>query len=332
MNVSEMGEFGLIGLITDIIQRTNRPTPTQPEGLVVDIGDDAAAWKCQGQMQLITTDTLLEDVHFRFPEITFEELGHKAIAINMSDIAAMGGVPQYALVSLSLPAYTDVEKVLDLYWGMIEMANRYKVKITGGNVTASDKLIINVTVTGHALNNKILTRSAALPEDKIAVTGYTGLSSAGLEMMLRRIDMEDDITFLLRKMHNLPEPRIEQGQTLLKSGVKCAIDISDGLLADLKHICEMSNVSAVINQDAVPVHPVLKSNFPEKYLEMALTGGEDYELLFTATPTVMDKVKRLLKDDITVIGEIEAGNGDIFMVDSRGNRSTWQRLGWDHFK
>ncbi len=94
----------------------------------------------------------------------------------------------------------------------------------------------------------------------------------------------------------------------------------------------MSNVSAVINQDAVPVHPVLKSNFPEKYLEMALTGGEDYELLFTATPTVMDKVKRLLKDDITVIGEIEAGNGDIFMVDSRGNRSTWQRLGWDHFK
>lgn len=335
MNVSEIGEFGLIALLTDLIQRTNRPNPTSAlqEGLLVDIGDDAAAWKCQGQVQLITADSLLEDVHFHFPDITWEELGYKAIAINLSDIAAMGGIPQYALASLSLPSYTDIESILDMYWGMIALANRYEVKVIGGNVTASDKLIINITVTGYALNKNILKRSAALPGDKIAITGFTGLSSAGMEMMLQNINFEDDAAALFRTKHNRPEPRIEQGQLMLKSGVKCAIDISDGLLSDLKHICEMSGVTAVINQDAVPIHPVLKANFPENYLEMALTGGEDYELLFTATPTVMNKVKRLLKDDTFVIGEIEAGTaGDIFIVDSKGNRNTWQKLGWDHFK
>jgi thiamine-monophosphate kinase len=330
MKVSEIGEFGLIDLLAKMMAGSPGRPPAGPR-LTVGIGDDAAAWPGKGQTQLATIDSLIEDVHFSLDKISWKELGWKSLAVNLSDIAAMGGTPEYVLISLGLPDSTEVEDVTALYKGMIELAEQHHVSLAGGDTCRSPMVAITVSVFGTGQDN-ILHRSAAQPGDSIAVTGYLGSAAAGHDMLANDLRFTPEVAAYLREAFNQPKPRLAEGRLLVKQGIKTAIDISDGLLADLRHICKMSNVSAGINVDKIPIHPAVRDNFGQKAQELALAGGEDYELLFTGSDAAIGKVQMETSCPVTVIGEITTGNpSEINLFDSTRNPVHTNQSGWEHF-
>jgi thiamine-monophosphate kinase len=334
MNISELGEFGLINLLQKMVDNAmNNSSSARPE-LILGIGDDAAAWQGDQSIQLATSDSLVQDVHFNLSFTRWEDLGWKAIAVNLSDIAAMGGFPRYVLVSLSLPGSTEIESVTDLYRGMIKMAGRFGTVIVGGNISTAPQVIINITMLGNIgiEKNHILTRSGARTGDKIAVTGYLGASAAGLKILKDNIRLDSESEKMLKQAFLRPNPRIHEGQTLIEKGVKSAIDISDGLVADLGHICKASSVGASIDTSLIPVHPVVTNNFREDALGLALSGGEDYELLFSAPLEVVNSVKDAVVCPVTVIGEIIGDNpGEVLVMDDNRHRLSLESSGWKHF-
>jgi len=335
MKISKLGEFGLIRrLAGKVVVATDKRWKSSRQ-LMVGIGDDAAVWHPQASLQIITVDSLVEGVHFSLKTTTWWELGWKSIAVNLSDIAAMGGIPMYALISMGLPSDTKVEDVQALYDGMLVVSGEFGVAIIGGDTVGSPFVFISVTVIGCASNKsgKVLTRSAAKPSDKIAVTNTLGASAAGLNMLTRGLKFPAKTTAELRRAHLQPYPRITEGRKLVAYGVEAGMDISDGLVGDLTHICEASHVGARLNIDLVPVSPVVKKYFEDNALELALSGGEDYELLFTAPTRVIQKVKRNLDCPVTVVGEITDNNpGKVMLVDKAGNTFDLKRKGWDAFK
>ena len=339
MKVSKLGEFGLIELLADIVNKSTSASATSGSGyhLLLGIGDDAAVWRADASIQMATTDTLVQDMHFTLDTATWEELGWKALAINISDIAAMGGVPRYALVTLGLPSDTEVKDVAQLYRGMEEIAQRYDVAIVGGDIIGAPLVIISATLMGSTKEeadypHNILTRSAAVVGDLIAVTGYLGTSAAGLQMLKSSIQFDKETTFLLRQAHLRPIPRVPEGQILLAEGVKAAIDISDGLVGDLVKMCQASGVGAWMRVDKVPIHPTVQAAFKDDCLKLALAGGEDYELLFTAGAEIMDRVKRKIDCPVTVIGEIVRDEaGQVRLMDAEGKEMQLEETGWDHF-
>jgi len=328
-----LGEFGLINLIRSSITGYEDSDRTPWQEIIVGIGDDAAAWRSANHIQLATTDTLVQDIHFDLDVINWEELGWKALAVNLSDIAAMGGIPKFALLSLALPGEMEVEDISKFVNSMMHLAREFGVAIVGGNVATAPNLIITVTIMGCSKSEVILKRSTASPGEKIAVTGYLGLSAAALEMFKGNLILDPETSNVLRKAHFKPVPRVKEGQILVDRGIKTAIDISDGLIADLGHICELSKVSARIKVEQIPVHPAVTANFTN-YQELALSGGEDYELLFTANKATIARAKQDLNCPVTVIGEIteEELPTRVTVVDSKGSIIPYKKGGWEHFK
>jgi len=318
-----LGEFGLI-------DRLAKMAAGRDERLIIGIGDDAAAWKGDASIQLATVDSFIQGVHFPAGIVPWPELGWKALAVNLSDIAAMGGIPRYALVSLALPPDTEVDDVTTLYTGMLELAKQHRVTIVGGDISNAPMVIINVTVLGSSPKKQILTRASAKPGELIAVTGHLGAAAAGLEMLTKKLKFDPKATTRFKQAFFKPTPRIAEGQLLVEQGVKTAIDISDGLVADLNQICKASKVGARIDANRVPVEPLVKAGFGDRALELALTGGEDYELLFTAKAEVIARIKKVAACPITAIGEITAGQG-VTVVDRRGKPLEPGRAGWEHF-
>jgi thiamine-monophosphate kinase len=333
MKVSELGEFGLIDLLAKMSDAPRDKRLISWRQLLVGIGDDAAAWQGDASIQLATIDSFIQDVHFPAGIASWQELGWKALAVNLSDIAAMGGMPRYALVSLALPEDTKVDDVTALYAGMIALAKQFGVAIVGGNISRAPSVAITIAILGNSKNGDkvILTRSAAKPRELVAVTGYLGAAAAGLEMLTKRLKFDPQAATFLRNAFLHPHPRIAEGQLLVEQGVKTAIDISDGLISDLNQICKASQVSARLEIDRVPVEPTVKTQFGDKSLELALSGGEDYELLFTTRAEVVDRVKRKATCPITVIGEIVTGKKGVTLVDRRGNPISLGKAGWEHF-
>jgi thiamine-monophosphate kinase len=330
MKVSEIGEFGLIDLLAKMVADAHSDGLT-PD-LLIGIGDDAAAWKCANTVQLATVDSLVQDVHFSLETTTWADLGWKSLAINLSDIAAMGGMPHYALVALSLPPETEVADVTALYQGMMELARQFNVSIIGGNISRSMEVSVTITVIGSSIDRAILRRSAAKPGDMIAVTGYPGSAAAGLEMLSKRLRFKPEVSRYFQDAFLRPAPRVTEGQLLVKHGIAAAIDISDGLLADLRHVCEASRVSARVITDFLPIHDMVQANFKEKALALSLGGGEDYELLFTGSDAAIKEVKDELNCPVTAIGEITEGEpGKIHLVDAAGRPVKIGRTGWTHF-
>ena len=328
MKLSELGEFGLI----DLLAKTVGTLPNNQ--LLIGIGDDAAAWHGDASIQLATVDSLIQGVHFSLDTISWEELGWKALAVNLSDIAAMGGLPKYALVSLALPDSTEVEEVIALYKGMIELAKQFEVAIVGGDTSSAPLVTISITILGStkSQDKHVLSRSAAKAGERVAVTGYLGAAAAGAEMLSKQLQFSPEATACLKEAFLRPYPRIAEGQLLVEQGVKTAIDISDGLVSDLDHICKASQVSARIEVDRVPILPAVKTNFGDRALELALSGGEDYELLFTGSAQVVDKVRTATSCPVTVIGEVVADKiGAVTLVDSKGNPFNLTKVGWEHF-
>jgi thiamine-monophosphate kinase len=332
MKLSELGEFGLINLIrTSTGYEKSGRSPWQE--VLVGIGDDAAAWQSDNQIHLATTDTLVQDVHFDLDLISWDELGWKALAVNLSDIAAMGGIPRYALLSLTLPGKLEVEDIAKFINSMMHLAREFEVAIVGGNVASAPNVVITVTVIGCAKDKLMLKRSTASSGEQIAVTGYLGSSAAGLEMLRGKAISDPEVSNFLRRAHFMPMPKVKEGQILIEQGVKTAIDISDGLVADLDHICESSKVNAKINIEQLPVHPVVRANFPD-HQELALCGGEDYELLFTADAAAVARASQAVNCPVTVIGDVaeEKLPRRVTVVDDKGNIIPYKKGGWEHFR
>jgi len=334
VKIFELGEFGLIDRLTELVAEAEKRLPEGRAKPLIGIGDDAAAWQYEDSIQLATTDSLVEGVHFTLDTISWRQLGYKALSVNLSDIAAMGGIPKHVLVSLALPGNTEVDDILKLYNGLIEMAAEYKVAIAGGDTTGAPIVVINITVLGVTSDNtqKPLTRCSARPGDKIAVTGQLGAAAAGLKILKQKSEGTDKINEALKKAFLKPQPRIAEGILLSESGIKTAIDISDGLLADLKHIVKQSGVGARINTIKIPVYPAIKEVFPDEALKLALSGGEDYELLFCGSDEAINSVMKKSGCPITVIGEItEDNNGRVILLDKDGKPFETDETGWEHF-
>lgn len=332
MKLSETGEFGLISLLREAMERSRDPSLPSWQGLVLGAGDDCAAWRGDPSIELATTDTLVQGVHFLKGTFKWPDLGHRSMASNLSDVAAMGGHPLYALVSLSLPGATRVEDVLGLFQGMLDEATRHSVAIVGGNVSGGPVLAITVALFGRLAGEAMLLRSAAKPGDQIAVTGYLGASSAGVATMRRKLRVDRATKAFLCQAHFGPEPRIAEGQALVGLGVRAAIDISDGLVSDLTRICEESKVGARVYAERVPVSPRLREAIGREALDYALEGGEDFELLFTAPPQTMELACSTLSTPVTVIGDIVSDHlGAVSLSGPRWKRDL-EGKGWDHFK
>jgi thiamine-monophosphate kinase len=330
MKVSGLGEFGLIDLLAGMISDA-KINQVSPGRLVLGPGDDAAAWRSDASIELATVDSMVQGVHFSLDFTSWRDLGWKSLAINLSDIAAMGGLPRYALVALGLPEDTRVEDVSGLYQGMIELAWQTGTAIVGGNISRSPVVSVTITVLGGSLDSQILRRSTARPGEAIAVTGHPGTAAAGLAILKNEIKPAPGEEYL-KGAFLRPVPRLEEGRALVKGGVATAIDTSDGLLADLRHICEASRVSAEVDIDLIPIHPAVTENFGEKAWELALSGGEDYELLFTAGNSVIERVKEGLACPVTVIGRITAGEpGRISLFNAEGRPLKIKEYGWSHF-
>ena len=335
MLVSDIGEFGLIEKISRLIQKTSDKRMESWQNLTVGIGDDAAVWKSPKSLQTATTDVLVEKVHFDLSHIDWPDLGWKAMAVNLSDIAAMGAIPHYALVSLSLPGYHSVQDIMSMYKGMIKICNLYHTSIVGGNISSADNISINITLIGTCPYQP-MTRSSAKPGQLIAITGYPGLAAAGMTVLHEKPQIPArHANFLIRSL-NQPQPLINEGLVLALTGVKTAIDISDGLIADLTHICKASNLNAIVHTNLLPVHPILKNYFKQDYVKLLLGGGEDYGLIFTAEGELIDKIRDQLKIRVTIIGEIiestATKKGVVTVLDETGKPLPEEITGWNHYR
>ena len=291
--VSDIGEFGLISRLDAALPSEVR----RSSSLELGIGDDAAIWQpSPGASVVITTDSLVEEIHFRLDWTDWESLGHKALAVNVSDLAAMGAAPKVAVVTLGLRGSERIADLVALYSGMGDVARRYGVVIAGGDIVRSPfGLALHITALGELQGAKRLARSGARPGDVIGVTGTLGASAAGMQLLANSSPPRQAATAdLLVQAHLRPEPRVPLGQALREHGASSAMDLSDGLMGDLPKILAASDVSAEIDLGAVPVAAAVRALFPEEWLTLATRGGEDYELLFTVPEDRWDTVHEAL--------------------------------------
>ncbi|MDX1411495.1 MAG: thiamine-phosphate kinase, partial [Nitrospirales bacterium] len=285
--VSETGEFQLI-------QAIRRQSSTSPvfSSLLKGIGDDAAIIQfIQNEHLLVSTDLLIEDIHFDLKLTSFRDVGYRAIIANLSDIAAMGGIPRFVLTSVAIPSAYSLADVRALYRGLLSCCHHYKLQLIGGDTSASKKgMFVGITILGTVESSGALPRDGAKNGDRIYITGTLGDSWSGLQLLQRKRKQPKDrlekrLSQFLINRHLYPTPRIEIGRWLSTQRLAtAAIDLSDGLSGDLGHVCRESQVGAMIDATKIPISPQCRSFARRRHLNpisIALEGGEDYELLFT---------------------------------------------------
>ena len=336
MTVREIGEFGLISALRNAL-----PASTiSGSALQLGIGDDAAVWTPEvGESVVITTVSLIEEIHFRLDWTDWRSLGHKLLAVNVSDLAAMGAAPKLAVLSLGLKGSEPVSGLIEMYEGMGALAARVGVMIAGGDIVASpDRLGIHVTACGATRNGRYLARAGAHEGDLIAVSGTLGASAAGYHL-LRDADSRRSATTaeLLIAAHLRPEPRVALGERLLALGATSAMDLSDGLFGDLPKILKASGFEAIIDRDAIPVAAAVRALFPGTWFDLATRGGEDYELLFTAPPerwAVIQEGAANVGSTVTAIGRVGSRNpvGNLRLRSSDGTVTEVATGAFDHFR
>ncbi|MBI5968448.1 MAG: thiamine-phosphate kinase [Deltaproteobacteria bacterium] len=334
MELREIGEFGLIARIRNRL-------PAYLPRVFQGIGDDAAIASLSPGNDLVSTvDLMVEEVHFNLALTSAHLLGRKSLAVNLSDMAAMGARPRFALISLALPARIRVESVDEFYLGFLEMAEAHGVSLIGGDTSFSpDRLFISVTLLGEGKKEILVCRHGARPGDDLYVTGTLGDSLLGLSLArtLQGKSPLPDEKYLLEKHFN-PIPRVQEGLALAEKGLATAmIDVSDGLFSDLRHICEESRVGATVFAQRIPQSNAFQSLSPalgRSGWQSAVRGGEDYELLFSAPPQKASEVMALARQwecGVTCIGKVEPISHGIIIRDEQGQVGPELLKGFDHF-
>ncbi len=335
--IASVGEFGLIGRLSEAFENTRPDT-------VKGIGDDAAVIDLGTEYGLLSTDLLLEGVHFDLTFAPLKHLGYKAIAINVSDIAAMNGVPGQVTVSLAVSNRFSVEAVEELYAGIKAACADFRVDLVGGDLSSSRSgLLISVSVFGKVAKDKVVYRSTAKPNDLLCVTGDLGGAYLGLQILERekqvflanpamQPQLEDHDYVIQRQLK--PEARMDVIFELGESGVvpTAMLDVSDGLASDLLHLCSQSGVGALVFEENLPIDEQTYLAATELNLSpitAALNGGEDYELLFSVRQADYDKVKNNPK--ISVIGYLTAEPNQVVLSTKGGNQIPITAQGWNHF-
>ena len=331
-NLKDIGEFGFIARFA-----------SQFDGFIkkgeLGIGDDCAVIPInEEESYVVCTDLLTEGIHFLKDKITPQELGHKVLAVNLSDIAAMGAEPKYSFLSIGIPENSSVSYMDAFIEGFYALSEKYGIPLMGGDTTKTvDKLMINVMVIGQCKNSELRLRSMAQEGDLICVTGSLGDSAGGLQVLLNELDQSSDTDFLIKK-HHLPNPRIEEGCFLSKqASVGAMIDISDGIPSDLLHILKASNKAAKVDIDALPISNQLQK-VAQKYqwnaIDLATSGGEDYELLFTVRADDIERLKKEylanFSEEITIIGAVKSGEPNIAWYKD-GEKIKLNKSGFNHF-
>jgi thiamine-monophosphate kinase len=313
-------------------------------GVVLGIGDDAALLRVSpGEDFVATTDLLVEGVHFTLTTASYEDVGYKAAAANISDIAAMGGRPQYLLVSIAIGPAHGRSQLHGLYRGIMTACRPHGIQLVGGDTSASRRdLFLNVTLTGSVARGKALRRDGARPGDLVYVTGTLGDSLAGLCLLAKRpprLRGGPQLVSSLIARHLRPSPRVEIGRALSTRGLATAgIDLSDGLSGDLVHLCRQSRVGAEIDIEALPVSAALETyaqRLGADPADLARQGGEDYELLFTVTPRNAARISSLARAAtcrITRIGVIQPKSAGMRVRDRAGRLRPWKNVSYEHFR
>lgn len=333
--ISTLGEFGLIDHLTKDIELTNASSKK-------GVGDDAAVLEYNDTEVLVTTDLLLENVHFDLTYVPLKHLGYKAAIVNISDICAMNGTPRQLTVSLGISKRFTVEHIEQLYSGIKVACKLYGVDVVGGDTCASHQgLVISITCIGDAPKDKIVYRNGAHDTDLICVSGNLGAAYMGLQLLERekvasagRADFEPDFAgkeYLVERQLK-PEARKDIIEELAAAGIKptAMMDISDGLSSELLHICKQSNVGCRIYEDRIPIDyqtAVMAEELNMNLVTAALNGGEDYELLFTVPLTDHEKVLKL--KDVKTIGYITRPELGCAMITRDDNEITLKAQGWN---
>jgi len=338
--ISKLGEFGLIDHLTEKIELKNSSS-------VKGVGDDAAVLNYNsGKQVLVTTDLLLEGIHFDLTYTPLKHLGYKAAMVNFSDIYAMNGHPKQITISLGVSGKFQTEDIEELYSGIKLACERHSVDIVGGDTSASATgLTISITCIGEAEEEKIVYRNTAKPNDLICVSGNLGAAYMGLQLLERekkifsnggQEGMQPDFAgkeYLLERQLK-PEARKDIIETLEKAGIvpTAMMDISDGLSSELMHICKQSGVGCRIYEEKIPVDyqtAIQAEEFNMNLMTVALNGGEDYELLFTAPVSMHEKINEL--KGIKVIGYTTADASEKVLVTPEGSEITLKAQGWTGF-
>jgi thiamine-monophosphate kinase len=336
-NIEKLGEFGLINHLTKNIKIGHKST-------VKGVGDDAAVLDFSGKKMLISTDMLLEGIHFDLAYTPLKHLGYKAVQVNLSDIYAMNGMASHLTVSIGISSKFPLEAVEEIYEGIYLACEKYNVDVIGGDTSSSKQgLVISITAIGYADENDIVYRNGAQEGDLICVSGDLGGAYTGLQLLERekliylenpqiQPDLESKDYIVERQLK--PEARRDIVELLRSIDVKptAMIDISDGLASEIMHICKQSAKGCSIYEDKIPLDPMTFETAREFNLDptvCALSGGEDYELLFTVKQADYDKIK--FKMDITIIGHITEQSAGCNLVTKAGNMHPLKAQGWNAF-
>lgn len=337
-DINKLGEFGLIKHLTEQHQIQNASS-------FKGIGDDAAVIDNGDFLTVVSTDMLVEGIHFDLMYMPLKHLGYKAVVVNLSDIYAMNARPQQITVSLAISNRYSVEALEELYAGIYAACKRYKVDLVGGDTTSSPKgMTISVTAIGQGKREKLTYRNTAKVGDLMCITGDLGAAYLGLQILERekqlylsnpgiQPDLEKQNYLIGRQLK--PEARVDMINFFEKNELvpTSMIDVSDGLASEIFHLCTQSGVGAFVEESGVPIHPDTElmaiQTFGLDPITCALSGGEDYELLFTIKPEDIEKVKYL--PDIYIMGEIVKKEDGIKLHTKGGNIHPIKAQGWQHF-
>lgn len=331
MELKQVGEFGLIHLLKD-------DTIVDSRSVVMGIGDDAAVTlPSPRQLQLLTADMLVENVHFDLKTTTPWQLGYKAIAVNLSDIAAMGGTPKHVVISIALPKHTDLDFVVNLYKGMKEICREFGVNIIGGDTVSSPHdLVVNVTASGEVEPTHLVRRSGARPGDIVAVTGTLGNSAIGLDLLMRGDWEEYEFAWPLVTAHLTPRPQVKAGRAVAGAGATSMDDISDGLASEVNEIAAASGVGMLIREKDIPLSPELTKaaeGLDKSAVDYALYGGEDFQLIFTISPEKYSLLAELdLGVKVTAIGNVTEKETGVLIMGEDETRTVLEPHGYNHFR
>ena len=330
MKLKDIGEFGFI-------KRIERGCLVRDKNVVRGIGDDCCVFKTAGEMAiLLTTDMLVEKIHFLLSAISPYELGRKSLAVNLSDIAAMGGTPREAVISIAIPDTVDLAVLDGVYDGLKSMAKEFEVNLLGGDTTSSpEHLVINIALVGVAAEDEILYRSGAGEGEVIFLTGPVGSSAAGLDLILKEREIKG--WEVLIEAHHNPYPHVKAGRIIASMKVaNSLIDVSDGVAADLGHICTESGLGAILEERMIPTTEKFREyckRFDEDSNHLSLHVGEDYVLLGTVVPESSDDLRAALESggcQFYQIGQMVAEPG-LKLRTSKNSLISIGAKGWDHF-